>query len=71
MTVVNTTMEFLKQTSGKRKILNTTSVYGNLQTSSTGNFQYSAMKAALSNFTVNLAKKYSDKEVNVNAIAPG
>lgn len=65
------TEEFLTLPSTtQRKIINITSLYGSLNTSSPDFFQYSATKAALANVTVNLAKLLG-KDVLVNGIAPG
>ena len=66
-----TTQQFLKQNTDceLRKILNISSIYGNLNTGNPDFFAYSAAKAALSNFTVTLAK--TSPNVQVNAIAPG
>ena len=71
MTAVYTTSEFLNNTKGKRKIINISSIYGTLEKSSLVHPHYSAMKAALSNLTTTLAKKYSYKNITVNAVAPG
>lgn len=71
MTTVYTTAEFLASTSGPRKIINTSSAYGTLEKSSVVHPHYSAMKAAVSNITVTLAKQYDGESITVNAIAPG
>ena len=71
MSAVYCTDEFLKHTSGHRKILNTTSIYGQHDKTSTGMPQYSAMKAALTNLTINQAKKLVDQSIQVNGVAPG
>jgi len=71
MTAVYATSEFLNNTKGKRKIINISSIYGTLEKSSLVHPHYSAMKAALSSLTTTLAKKYSHKNITVNAIAPG
>lgn len=62
---------FLKQhtESALRKIINITSVYGNLDGGNGEFFAYSAAKAALSSMTITLAK--TDPHVLVNAVAPG
>ncbi len=71
MTAVYTSTEFIKKTSGKRKIINTSSIYGTFDKSNFGCPQYSAMKAAMSSFTTTLAKKYGGEGILVNAVAPG
>ncbi len=62
---------FLKQNrkAPLRKIVNITSVYGNLDGGNSEFFAYSVAKAALSSMTVTLAK--TDSRIQVNAIAPG
>ncbi|HEY2535151.1 MAG TPA: SDR family oxidoreductase [Xanthobacteraceae bacterium] len=63
--------EFLALPSaGLRKIINITSLYGNLHTGEAHYLQYSAFKAALGNFSATLSKS-SAPQVVVNAIAPG
>jgi len=71
MTAVHATQEFLKiRSDSQRKIINITSLYGELASSNPEFMQYSAEKAALANLTVNLAKELG-KNVLVNAISPG
>ncbi len=63
--------EFLaQQSTSLRKIINVTSLYGNLQTGEPHYLQYSAFKAALANLSATLNKS-STPNVIVNAIAPG
>jgi NAD(P)-dependent dehydrogenase (short-subunit alcohol dehydrogenase family) len=71
MSTVHTTTEFLKQTNGNRKVLNTSSIYGSLEKSTVISPYYSSMKAAVSNLTSTLAKRYADDGVMVNAVALG
>ena len=68
---LNASQFFLKQTkrSGVKKIINITSVYGNLNTGNNEFIAYSAAKSALSSMTITLAKR--DPKILVNAIAPG
>lgn len=71
LSALYTTEAFLAlPSSTQRKIINITSIYGNLNTGNPGFLQYSAIKAALANMTVTLAKSLG-KEVLVNGIAPG
>lgn len=72
MSVVNATSEFLKVNLGKanKKIVNISSIYGSTLGGNTDFMAYSAMKAAVNNLTINLAKKHVP-DVLVNAIAPG
>ncbi len=71
MSSVRTTNEFLGMSSkAQRKIINISSIYGSLNLGNPEFMQYSAMKAAVSNFTANLAKKLGNN-VLVNAVAPG
>jgi 3-oxoacyl-[acyl-carrier protein] reductase len=53
-----------------RKIVNITSLYGNLATGEPNFLQYSAFKAALASFSATLNKSSAPKVI-VNAIAPG
>jgi 3-oxoacyl-[acyl-carrier protein] reductase len=71
MSAVQVSREFLAQPSmNLRKIINVTSLYGNLQTGEPHYLQYSAFKAALANFSATLNKSSAPKAI-VNAIAPG
>ena len=71
LAALHTTEDFLKiESEAQRKIINVTSVYGNINTSNPGLPQYSASKAALCNLTASMAKKFGNK-VLVNAVAPG
>lgn len=69
---VSTTNEFLKIKGPERirKIVNIVSVYGIPNMGNPSAPQYSAAKAALSSFTLTLAKKLAPR-VLVNAVAPG
>jgi 3-oxoacyl-[acyl-carrier protein] reductase len=63
--------EFISMPSAHlRKIINITSLYGNLSTGDPDYLQYSAFKAALANVTATLGKSTAPNIV-VNAIAPG
>ena len=53
-----------------RKIVNITSIYGNLATGDPEHLQYSAFKAALANVTATLSKSAAP-QILVNAVAPG
>jgi len=53
-----------------RKIINITSIYGNLATGDPEYLQYSAFKAALANVTATLSKSAAP-QIIVNAVAPG
>ena len=68
---LHVSQQFIKQVKkgAVKKILNITSIYGNLNTGNNEFFAYSAAKAALSSMTVTLAKR--DSNILVNAIAPG
>ena len=71
VSALNVSQLFLKQgkKGGVKKILNITSIYGNLNTGNNEFIAYSAAKAALSSMTVTLARR--DSTILVNAIAPG
>lgn len=63
--------EFISMSSSHlRKIINITSIYGNLATGDPEYLQYSAFKAALANVTATLSKSAAPL-VLVNAVAPG
>ena len=68
---LNVSQQFIKHVKNDavQKIINITSIYGNLNTGNNEFFAYSAAKAALSSLTVTLAKR--DSNILVNAIAPG
>ena len=68
---LSVSQQFLEQVKSDavQKILNITSIYGNLNTGNNEFIAYSAAKAALSSMTVMLAKR--DSNILVNAIAPG
>lgn len=71
LSAVLITGEFLRmRTPQLRKIINITSLYGNLHTGNPQYLQYSAFKAALANVTTTLSKSAAPKVV-VNAVAPG
>ena len=71
ISAVQMSREFLAQPSmNLRKIVNVTSLYGNLQTGEPHYLQYSAFKAALANLSATLNKSSAPKVI-VNAIAPG
>jgi 3-oxoacyl-[acyl-carrier protein] reductase len=53
-----------------RKIINITSIYGNIATGDPEYLQYSAFKAALANATATLSKSAAP-QILVNAVAPG
>jgi 3-oxoacyl-[acyl-carrier protein] reductase len=62
---------FLAMTSAHlRKIINITSIYGNLRSGEAEYVQYSAFKAALANVTTTLNRMTAPKVI-VNAVAPG
>ena len=54
-----------------KKIVNVSSIYGNFSQAHPELIQYSAAKAALSNFTVALAKLHASDGLQINAVAPG
>jgi 3-oxoacyl-[acyl-carrier protein] reductase len=65
------TQEFIAMASSNlRKIINVTSIYGNLATGHPDYLQYSAFKAALANATATLGKSAAP-HILINAIAPG
>lgn len=72
MSQVYVSNAFIKYARSKniRKIVNISSVYGIPEMGNPDAPQYSAAKAALGSFTMNLAKKYGP-DILVNAIAPG
>ena len=71
LSAVQVSREFLVlPASGLRKIINITSLYGNLATGEAQYLQYSAFKAALANLSATLNKATAPKII-VNAIAPG
>ncbi len=72
MNQVHTANNFATYSKSKdpRKIVNITSVYGVPEMSNPDAPQYSAAKAALGSFTMNMAKTHGP-EILVNAIAPG
>jgi len=70
-TAVRTSQNFLKQNTDAdlRKIINITSIWGQLYPGNERCMAYAAAKAALASVTVALAK--FDPKVQVNAVAPG
>jgi NAD(P)-dependent dehydrogenase (short-subunit alcohol dehydrogenase family) len=71
LSAVQVSREFLALPSANlRKIINVTSLYGNLPTGEPHYLQYSAFKAALANLSATLNKSSAPKVI-VNAIAPG
>jgi NAD(P)-dependent dehydrogenase (short-subunit alcohol dehydrogenase family) len=63
--------EFLSMPSSHlRKIINVTSIFGNLATGDPEYLQYSAFKAALASVTATLSKSTAPHTL-VNAVAPG
>ena len=71
LSAVVTSDKFIKmQSKDIRKIVNISSVYGRMEFPNPKSIQYSAMKAAVSNMTVALAKKHSP-DILVNAVLPG
>ena len=71
MSSVVTSDEFLRiKSNSMRKIVNISSIYGSGLGSNTSYLAYGAMKAAMNNLTVNLAKLLGSKTL-VNAVAPG
>lgn len=71
LSAMRTSAEFLSMPSSHlRKIINITSIYGNLATGDSEYLQYSAFKAALASVTVTLSKSAAPRTL-VNAVAPG
>jgi 3-oxoacyl-[acyl-carrier protein] reductase len=71
LSAMRTSGEFIAMPSPRlRKIINITSIYGNLATGDPEYLQYSAFKAALANVTSTLSKSAAP-QILVNAVAPG
>jgi NAD(P)-dependent dehydrogenase (short-subunit alcohol dehydrogenase family) len=71
LSAMRTSAEFIAMPSSHlRKIVNITSIYGNLATGDPDYLQYSAFKAALANATATLSKSAAP-QILVNAVAPG
>jgi 3-oxoacyl-[acyl-carrier protein] reductase len=71
LSAIHMSREFLSMPSSQlRKIINITSLYGNLNGGNPQYLQYSAFKAALANVTTTLNKSIAPKVI-VNAVAPG
>jgi 3-oxoacyl-[acyl-carrier protein] reductase len=71
VSAIHASREFLAMPSSHlRKIVNITSIYGNLHGGNPQYLQYSAFKAALANVTTTLNKSMAPKVI-VNAVAPG
>jgi 3-oxoacyl-[acyl-carrier protein] reductase len=71
LSAIRTSAEFLSMPSAHlRKIINITSIYGNLATGDPEYLQYSAFKAALASVTATLSKSAAPHTL-VNAVAPG
>jgi 3-oxoacyl-[acyl-carrier protein] reductase len=71
LSAMRTSGEFISMPSPHlRKIINITSIYGNLATGDPEYLQYSAFKAALANVTSTLGKSAAPL-ILVNAVAPG
>jgi 3-oxoacyl-[acyl-carrier protein] reductase len=71
LSAMRTSAEFISMPSSHlRKIINITSIYGNLATGDPEYLQYSAFKAALANVTATLSKSVAP-HILVNAVAPG
>jgi 3-oxoacyl-[acyl-carrier protein] reductase len=71
LSAIHASREFLAMPSSHlRKIVNITSIYGNLHGGNPQYLQYSAFKAALANVTTTLNKSMAPKVI-VNAVAPG
>src|SRR5690348_14846154 len=71
LSAMRTTEEFIAMASPRlRKIINVTSIYGNLATGDPEYLQYSAFKAALANVTSTLSKSTAP-HILINAVAPG
>jgi len=71
LSAIQVSREFLAMPSSQlRKIINVTSLYGNLTGGNADYLQYSAFKAALANVTTTLNKSLAPNVI-VNAVAPG
>ena len=71
LSAMRTSAEFMAMPSSHlRKIVNITSIYGNLATGDPEYLQYSAFKAALASVTATLSKSAAP-QILVNAVAPG
>jgi 3-oxoacyl-[acyl-carrier protein] reductase len=71
LSAMRTSGEFVAMPSPHlRKIINITSIYGNLGTGDPEYLQYAAFKAALANVTSTLSKSAAP-QILVNAVAPG
>jgi 3-oxoacyl-[acyl-carrier protein] reductase len=71
LSAMRTSAEFLALPSSHlRKIVNITSIYGNLATGDPDYLQYCAFKAALAQVTTTLSKSAAP-QILVNAVAPG
>jgi 3-oxoacyl-[acyl-carrier protein] reductase len=71
LSAMRTSAEFIAMPSPHlRKIVNITSIYGNLATGDPEYLQYSAFKAALASVTATLSKSTAP-QILVNAVAPG
>lgn len=71
LSAMRATQEFIAMPSSNlRKIVNVTSIYGNLSTGDPDYLQYSAFKAALASVTATLSKSAAPN-ILINAIAPG
>ncbi len=71
LSAIHTSDQFISIASSHlRKIINITSIYGNLSTGDSEYLQYSAFKAALANVTATLSKSVAP-QILVNAVAPG
>jgi 3-oxoacyl-[acyl-carrier protein] reductase len=71
LSAIRASAEFISMPSSHlRKIINVTSIYGNLATGDPEYLQYSAFKAALANVTATLSKSAAPG-ILVNAVAPG
>jgi 3-oxoacyl-[acyl-carrier protein] reductase len=71
LSAMRASAEFISMPSSQlRKIINITSIYGNLTTGDPEYLQYSAFKAALASVTATLSKSAAP-QILVNAVAPG
>jgi 3-oxoacyl-[acyl-carrier protein] reductase len=71
LSAVQVTRAFLALPSARlRKVINVTSIYGNLAGGNAEYLQYSAFKAALANLTTTLNKSLAPNVI-INAVAPG